>query len=306
MLTDDLFEQVLITPATQKGVNKLQIVSGFATAGMADRHMEKLAKLQQQISIELIVGMTPRSGIEIAQHYAMQKLVNTRPYGMDFSCRYVVSGNPVHAKTYCWMVDDKPEIAFTGSANYTLTGFGQTQIEVIEDADCNDVVAFHAATLNQTADCIEPSIDQKITLTQTNKTKSTTKNTVTLPLLDKKTGDTPPRSGINWGQRLGRDKDQAYINIPSDIGRSGFFPDRGERFTVLTDDNQSFIMVRAQDGGKGLETTQNNSLLGEYLRGRMGVPSGQYVTLQDLTTYGRTDVAITKIDDETYLLDFRP
>lgn len=54
-------------------------------------------------------------------------------------------------------------------------------------------------------------------------------------------------------------------------------------------------------------TAQKNSLLGEYFRFRMGLPSGAYVHKDDLTNYRRTaDVVFRKIDDETYLMDFSP
>ena len=174
------------------------------------------------------------------------------------------------------------------------------------DTDPILVTQFQASVLRSTADCLDSDIKNKVALTETRQIADSASETVTLSLLNRRTGDTPSRSGINWGQRASRDRNQAYINIPADIGRSGFFPNRFEQFTVLTDDGDSFIMVRAQDGGKGLHTTQNNALLGEYLRARMRVPSGHYVTRQHLVEYGRTDVTLTKIDDETYLLDFRP
>ena len=307
MLTDDLFREVLIAPAIERGGNRLLITSGFATASMADKHMEKLAELGCMASIELIVGMTKLAGIEKAQHYAFQKIIQERPYGMDFTCRYVVRGNPVHAKTYCWMQDDQPFVGFTGSANYTRTAFGRGQVETMHPVDCREITNFHLGMRRNTADCLDSDIESKIALTETRRViDNNDSETVVLSLLDSKTGDTPKKSGINWGQRSNRDRNQAYINIPANIGRSGFFPDRYEQFTVLTDDDYSFIMVRAQDSGKGLHTTQSNALLGDYLRARMGVQSGHYVTRQHLVEYGRTDVTFTKIDDETYLLDFRP
>jgi hypothetical protein len=64
------------------------------------------------------------------------------------------------------------------------------------------------------------------------------------------------------------------------------------------------ICVRAQDGGKGLHTTLNNSLLGTYFRYRLGVKEGEFVTKEHLLKYGRTDVTFYKIDNENYLLDF--
>lgn len=307
LIAEDLFQKVLTVPAINTGVNRLQIVSGFATANMADRHMEKLAELGLTINIELIIGMTRRMGIEKAQHYALQKLAKNSHYeNLTFSCRYVVRGNPVHAKTYCWLNDNRPQTAFTGSANYTLTAFGRSQIEAMTQADCDSVMKFQKQILQNTDNCLADDIAEKVTLTETRDISDAGENTVTLSLLDRRTGETPVRSGINWGQRDDRNKNQSYIAIPADIGRSDFFPERHSQFTVLTDDDYSFIMVRAQDGGKALHTTQNNAILGAYLRARMGVPSGQYVTRQNLVTYGRTNITFTKIDDETYLLDFRP
>ncbi|OFX27910.1 MAG: hypothetical protein A2X08_05875 [Bacteroidetes bacterium GWA2_32_17] len=127
---------------------------------------------------------------------------------------------------------------------------------------------------------------------------------VTLTLLDSDTRETPKRSGINWGQRDRREHNQAYINIPAKVGRSGFFPERYETFTVVTDDNKQMICVRAQDEGKGLHSTLNNSLLGEYFRYRLGLKSGEFVTKEHLLKYGRTDITFYKIDAENYLMDF--
>ena len=76
---------------------------------------------------------------------------------------------------------------------------------------------------------------------------------------------------------------------------------------VLTDDGFPFVFVVAQGKkGKALQTTQNNSLLGEYIRTRMGLPSGEFIEREHLEDYGRTDVTFTKIDEETYLMDFSP
>ena len=309
MIYEDLFQQVLIDPAYDVRGGRLRIVSGFATANMADRHMEHLRQLDLDVSIELIIGMTIQHGIEEAHHSAFCKMMEQASWGIDFNCRYVVRGNPVHAKSYVWLDHKgKPMEAFCGSANYTMTGFGRAQIETMAPADSGDVNEFHDYILRNTSDCIQPHIDTQITLLQSRKgfEERSPLESVALSLLDSRTRETPPKSGINWGQRPGRNKNQAYINIPVGIGRSGFFPDRYERFTVLTDDGDNFICVRAQDEGKGLQTTQDNSLLGAYLRARMRVGSGECVTRQHLIEYGRTDVTFSKIDPETYLMDFRP
>lgn len=305
MLSDGLFERVLLAPVREQGFRRLRIVSGYATAGMASWHMEELGEFLSAVTIELIVGMSPRAGIEEVQHRGLQALARKPPNDMQFSCRYVVRGNPVHAKVYIWLEDDRPKLAYAGSANYTVPAFrrSQPQVEVMVPVDPEIAARLHTKILPFTEDCADEDIERKIVLKEA-KTANDRPEDITLSLLTRK-GDTPEKSGINWGQRPGREKNQAYINIPVRIGESGFFPERYERFAVLTDDGTSFVMVRAQDSGKGLETPHNNSLLGEYLRKRIGVGSGEYVTREHLERYGRTDVTFIKIDNETYLMNFR-
>ncbi|MBR0257123.1 MAG: NgoFVII family restriction endonuclease, partial [Synergistaceae bacterium] len=96
----------------------------------------------------------------------------------------------------------------------------------------------------------------------------------------------------------------AYIPVPADIGRTDFFPDVGIHFSVTTDDGKILILSRGQDGGKGMSTPQNNSLLGEYLRNRLGLANGARVDKEDFERYGRTDITFYKLDDEQYFMDF--
>lgn len=203
------------------------------------------------------------------------------------------------------MKGTQPCTAFVGSADYTLTAFGRGQIESMAETNPQSVMEFYHRVRRDTIDCNDDEIEQTLVLTKAREVEKDGESII-LSLLDKKTGETPARSGINWGQRSGRDRDQAYINIPVEIRNLNFFPDRFEQFTVLTDDERSFIMARVQDDGKAIHTTQNNALLGSYLRARMGIEPGEYVTRQHLVEYGRTNITFIKIDEETYLMDFRP
>lgn len=127
---------------------------------------------------------------------------------------------------------------------------------------------------------------------------------VRLSLLDSRTGQTPVKSGINWGQRLGRDPNQAYLSIPVNVQKSNFFPPPGEPFFVNTDDGLTFLLVRRQANGKALQTPTNNSQIGAYIRGRIDVASGKYVQTEDLLNYGRTDMEFRKESHASYFLDF--
>ena len=127
---NSVFKHILIDPALAKA-NRIKIISGFATANMVDRHMDHLHRQDVAIDIDLIVGMTPRSGIELTHHKGFQNFQENPPYSEDmgFQCSYIAGTNPIHAKVYCWLKDDKPVAAWLGSANYTMTGFGRSQIE---------------------------------------------------------------------------------------------------------------------------------------------------------------------------------
>ena len=266
MIHEDLFRQVLLEPGRDAPGGAVRIVSGFATAGMADRHMEHLQKQNIDISIELIVGMTVQHGIQDAHHLAFCKLAEQESCGVNLQCRYVVRDNPVHSKVYVWLdYSGNPSKAFCGSANYTLAGFGKSQTEAVTLSDpirCNQ---FYEDVFRRTFDCRQDHIENNVRIfpSQQATEQESSLECAKLSLLIKG-GNTPARSGINWGQRpeYKREPNQSYISIPADIRNSNFFPPRGEQFTVLTDDGESFIFVRVQDGGKGLHTTQNNSLLG--------------------------------------------
>ena len=255
--------------------------------------------------------MSKKDGIERAQHVALNKIVAQGAFGSSMACNYIIRNNPVHAKTYVWLKDGTPVAAFTGSANYTLTGFGRSQIEAMDSVDPNIALQFYKRCLLHTASCDAMDIEDAIAITETrvfnnNPQADPEGDSVTLSLLDTHSNDTHKRAGLNWGQRDGRNPNQAYIPVPRAVQSSGFFPDCGEQFTVLTDDGDSFIFVRAQENGKALHSTLDNSQIGEYIRSRLGVRLGEYVTRQHLVKYGRTDITFTKIDEETFILDFRP
>lgn len=314
MITDDLFNEVLIKPSKQ--FNRLKIISGYASPAMANKHLERLA---HSVSIDLVVGMTPADGIGRGGHRGFQTLSADIA---RFNCNYVITPPAVHIKSYIWLKDNTPQLAFTGSGNYSQNAFfGGTKESFAEDNpnDCNTL--FEAVKTNS-INCLAPDIDARVKFYDELYRKNGIARAIeaaqvvevpeaidyedchTLSLLSTRDGETHTQSGLNWGQRAGREKNQAYIPVPARVAQSGFFPNRANHFTLITDDGQSFDCVIAQDGDKAIETTKNNSILGKYFRERLGLPLGVYVTRQHLEAYGRTNVKICKIDNETYFMDF--
>lgn len=114
------------------------------------------------------------------------------------------------------------------------------------------------------------------------------------------------KSGLNWGQREGRNPNQAYIPVPAKIHRKypDFFPDKGKKFRLATDDGKLFTASIAQQGGKAIEIPEDNSSLGIYFRKRIGKKLGEFVEKEDLDQYGRTNVDIMRLNEQTFIMDF--
>lgn len=123
---------------------------------------------------------------------------------------------------------------------------------------------------------------------------------VKVSLLDK---NGEPQYGLNWGQRTGREPNQAYVQLPIEVYRSDFFPKKPEHFFIYTDDGQNIKFTRAQktDEGTALQTPDDNSFFGKYLRDRLSIPHGQEIKKEDILNYGCTELTIFKINNEFYM-----
>lgn len=126
---------------------------------------------------------------------------------------------------------------------------------------------------------------------------------VEVSLLDRKLD---VQYGLNWGRREDRNPSEAYLQLPSEVYKSQFFPIKGRYFVVETDDGATLILNRAQKtpGGTALHTPENNALLGVYIRKRLGVEADAEIRKEDVRRYGRLSMSFSKIDDVHYALDF--
>jgi hypothetical protein len=321
MYKNDFRDLVLLDPI-RKGAESLKIISGYATHTMASWHIKEIAwRKLDPIDIVLIVGMCCFDGISKAVHEGFNSLVqrNGTSRRSNFACQYVVDGAPVHSKIYLWEKGGVPFCAFMGSANYTQSAFSisSQRRELLQECNPADALAYFESIEPDTMYCYHAEVEEKINLKPTHPILSIEDTplvslqgidveNIRLSLLTNR-GDVGYGSGINWGHRRNgtkREPNQMYIKIPASVKQSGFFPLRGEHFSVLTDDGIHLILSVQQDGEKAITTPHSNSRLGEYFRRRMGLGNGVFVTKQDLENYGRTDVTFYKLDDEQYVMDF--
>jgi hypothetical protein len=322
MIYTNLYNEVLIKPS-EEGANKLQIISGYATSAMAFHHLEELKTKNINISISLLVGMCPSDGISLSNHKGFLNIVESS-YSSNFRCSYIYKFPAVHSKIYIWYKDDSLYKSFIGSTNYTQNAFSKNQREIIAEITDSNVTDYFKLLESESIYCdhidsenliqvyndkryYKRHPNEEITNNETlEPPKDDSIEHVTISLLSSRLEDVQNTGGLNWGQREGRNPNQAYIQLPPEVYKSNFFPIRSQHFTVVTDDSKTFICTRAQKSadGQAIETPHNNSLLGEYFRNRLGLSNGAPISKKDLEKYGRTDVIFYKFDDENYYMDF--
>lgn len=291
------------------------------------------------MAVDIILGMTQGSGLTAKKHNGIVRTIkelngingSRQRYMPSISCRYIYKGKNTHTKLYVWENDDEiPYIAFNGSANYSMQAFHYRR-ECMSLCDPVAGLNYFNSLLDDTIDCLDYTIQEREALRNTARipdeyddpdskdysyysTKEPVPNGVLKVSLLTAKGEVGYGSGINWGIRPNgtkRDKDQAYIPYNTRDKRAGFFPDRVNPedencplFRVVTKDAGTFHMRMAQAGNKALHTAESNAILGKWIRHRLGVPSGTFVTKQMLENYGRTYVTFKKYADGTYSLDF--
>lgn len=321
MIMHDIANTVLFEPLALD-VNELYILSGYAVPSMLAWYINKLdGRTGCPIKISVLVGMIPSDGISETIHDEYVQLVN-KPlpaYIAEISCNYLYKAPAVNANLYIWCKDGVPVTAFTGSAVFSKPScFGFARQSIMTSCDASEALQYYNSLearsvkvdAHDTAGLV--TIRNKPNVFDVENKHSTAADqfrmngfsVVNLSLITKSTGKPGKKSGLNWGQRPHRDPNEAYIPVPAKVARSGFFPTDNEQFTVITDDDHELILRVEQEKDKAITTPDNNSLLGEYFRNRLGLSNGAFVTRADLDRYGRTDVTFVDMQDGSYYMDF--
>jgi len=318
LLSDNLFNELLLNPA-KRGADELFIVSGYASAVMASYHIEQLKKEKVNVKINLLVGMTSRDGLSLTNHQTFKSLMESTFFN-TFNCSYLTEYPPVHSKVYSWFKDGNPVDAYIGSANYSQQAFVLgSQKEIASKCNPESAFEYYQSLIEKSIYCNHQEVEEQVAFYNSRNVVLSNRDIIELETSDYKApvgldkitvsllqtnGEIHKSSGLNWGQREGRERNQAYIPLQADVWRSDFFPKVGQHFTVKTDDRKILIFTRAQQNGKALHTPSNNSQMGEYFRNRIGVANGKFVTKENLISYGKTTVDFYKTDEEEYQMDF--
>lgn len=341
-ITADFDEPLLYSPARTDFVHpctSLKIITAFTDCDRISTHMINLAegiktgRISKGLSVEILLGMT-KSSLSQKKHEDICRMIgflNSSKGMPKISCRYICQGPEVHSKVYVWSdAENIPYIAYCGSLNYTMNAFYKRR-ESVSMCNSLDAYGYYKDLLPDTIDSFDSDVSEKLKNVINNTAdvfvepdnsekdylvydQEIPVDTLKVSLLRADGSDTGYGSGINWGIRKNgtkRDQNQAYIPYNRQDKKPGFFPDRVNpedencpMFKVITKDFGSFHMRMAQQGNKALHSVESNAILGEWIRKRIGAPSGGYITKPMLELYGKSYVTFRKYKDGTYLLDF--
>lgn len=317
LLCNHLAEQILFNPLYDHA-DELNIMSAYATPNMLSWYLKNIHhRVFEPIKINLIVGMVPFDHLSVSIHEGFKGIVSSDlPAEVSsVKCSYVYDQPAEHGNLYIWSRNDELLSAFTGSANFVQNSFiGSGRREIMKPCAPAEAMDYYNSVISRTVYCNHAEVEEYVIIKSAHPVLDTECNpigpmdpekTVELSLITK-TGEPGTKSGLNWGQRSGREPNEAYIPLPAPIARSGFFPLEKQHFTALTDDRIRLTLRVEQQGDKAITTPERNSDLGEYFRRRLELANGAYITRADLDRYGRLDVAFTKLDDETFYMDFSP
>ncbi len=124
----------------------------------------------------------------------------------------------------------------------------------------------------------------------------------------------PFQSGLNWCFADAHvNTEDAYIALTKNFFENNpeFFPGHGSVIQVIWDDGK--IMDCLLEGTqkingivypKQISSYNDKSVIGHYLRNRIGVSAAHLVTMNDLIRYGRDNVSVKSLGGNRYYFDF--
>ena len=134
-----------------------------------------------------------------------------------------------------------------------------------------------------------------------------------LELYSVRDGEVPRQSGLNWGFANAHVTTQdAYIALTTHFLSQypNFFPPHGSLIEVEWDDGKRMTCLLEGTQGtnknlpKQISSYDDKSVLGSYLRSRLGVTPNHLITMQDLHQYGRDYIDVKHLGGNRYFFDF--
>ena len=310
--------------------NNIVIVSGY----VGYQTIKMLCEQCCDVRITVVYGMYGSERISQPLHLALMEV--QRQYS---NITILYSTIPVHSKIYTWNCDAKIEKALVGSANFSISGMMNDYKEVLSDVEqdtYSTLKEYCDYVLSKAISCNDAEVKFQKVFKASGHSKLVqpllAKNVCRATLLDRN-GMVSKKSGLNWGLSNGHvSEGDAYIRITSNYIKlfPSLFPPKkyvgmdnplsngkknreNDEVELIWDDGEKMIgLLEGQQTKtinglvypKQLSTSPSKSILGKYLRKRLGVDLNHTITKRDLLRYGRTSIDISLVGEGIYYLDF--
>ena len=321
MLFNTNLEEIIFHRHQTVQSDELVILSGY----LGPNPVNRLSELP--LNSTVIYGMYGDRGIQNRLHNA---LINAQVTIPNVNIYY--STVPIHSKCYIWKNQNMIQHALIGSANFSTNGLTTPYREILAETTYDTFQPLHEYIDRVMRNSLLCTNIQEVrdgnNIIQTPNIQISTQS-CKMSLLDRY-GNVPEKSGLNWMFSRGHvTYNDAYIAIKKDYIRQypTLFPPKQD-FTTMTNIggrsnrhndvveiiwDDGFTMNALLEGSqdeyglkypKQISSFPKKSLMGEYLRHRIGVQSGSFITVEDLHRYGRTDIDVSFLDDGIYNFDF--
>lgn len=309
--------------------NELFVLSGYVGPNPISRCRELPFKTT------VVYGMYGSEGIRRGLH---TQLIKESLENRNLQILY--STIPVHSKLYCWMKDGKVVHALIGSANFSVSGLTAPYKETLAETtrDTFSVLDKYLKEVQRNsivcADAVVKENRKRHSSEETADDKD--QDICSLKLYSTKGKiEVQAKHGLNWClSEANVSEGDACIAIPVECLRKypQLFPEklstpsdqgqiqkRGHRHNdnieIIWDDGTRMqgllegTQYRTEDGvkkpyPKQIASTPKKSILGKYLRKRLGVDLKHRITLEDLDRYGRRTVDVSLQGEGIYYFDF--
>lgn len=325
----NLRETILGMQDSLASSNNIIIVSGY----VGYQPIKDLCELCKDVNITIIYGMYGCERIKQPLHNALVEIQEGHP---NVSILY--STIPVHSKIYTWNCDDNIKRALIGSANFSVNGLMNDYKEILSDVENSTLFNLKeyceyikASSINCKSSEVEVNPISKAPRKCKQEQPLLSKNVCRISLTDKN-GLVSKKSGLNWGLSSGHvSKGDAYIRITTNyiklfptlfppkkyigvenVESKGKKNRKNDEIELIWDDGEKMMgLLEGQSNPingliypKQLSSSPSKSILGKYLRKRLGVDINHTITKSDLKRYGRSSIDISLIGEGIYYLDF--
>jgi len=315
MLYTNNLEELIFNRHEVHESDELIVLSGY----LGPKPVARLEELP--FNSRVIYGMYGSEGIRPNLHSSLLTIQDR----VD-NLNIFYSKLPVHSKCYAWRRNGKISHALIGSANFSVNGLTTPFREILAETTrdtfdpLNEYIQY---VLNNSISCLEVGMERVVEQVENNTTCSVT--------LLGRDGEVQNAAGLNWGQNPQNHTtlNDAYIAIrtshirdypsifppkqinPMELDNRGRMQRHNDSVEIIWDD--ALTMEGLLEGTQPIEgviypkqisSFPNKSQMGEYVRHRIGVPSGQPVRRHHLEAYGRTDITVTLMGDGLYSFDF--